>query len=167
LEVEARVEPLINAIFAVLIPVFVALPEPVIPLPVAVLGQRPDSEAIFARVLSFPVILQSLGTTNCERVDLGFEGVFLGAESELAVGGGLHGVVPGLSQLAGLLHQNPIIFLVPELNGLREVPHDFAVVGPIVWVVQVALALAIEKLPLVPAIITAPALIHNEAFIRW
>jgi hypothetical protein len=72
-----------------------------------------------------------------------------------------------MSQRAGLLHQNPIIFLVPELNGLREVPHDFAVVGPIVCLVCFALALLPESLPLLIAIITAPVLSIDEALLIW
>ena len=175
LEVEARVEPLNNAILAVISPVFlIALPEPFFPLPVAILRQRPDSEAFIGWVLGGPFFLQFLGTLKCEHVELGREGVFLGAESFLTVGGGLHGVMSGLSQFAGLLDKEPVLIglpilpsKVPEILGFCEVPRDFAFLGPVVCLITFAIALFPESLPLSFASIRAPAFLIKEAVFIW
>ena len=174
LEVEARVKPLINAILAVISPVFLALPEPIVPLPVAILSQRPVSEAFIGWVLGVPFFLQSLGTLKCEHVELGREGVFLGTESFLTVGGGLHGVMSGLSQFAGLLDKEPVLIglpilpsPVPEILGFCEEPRDFAFLGPVVCLISVAIALFPESLPLSFASIRAPAFLIKEAVVIW
>ena len=175
LEVEARVEPLNNAILAVISPVFlIALPEPFVPLQVAILRQRPDSEAFIGWVLGGPFFLQFLGTLKCEHVELGREGVFLGAESFLTVGGGLHGVMSGLSQFAGLLDKEPVLIglpilpsKVPEILGFCEVPRDFAFLGPVVCLITFAIALFPESLPLSFASIRAPAFLIKEAVFIW
>lgn len=128
---------------------------------VAILRQRPDSEAFFGWVHGGgPFFLQFLGTLKCEHVELGREGVFLGAESFLTVGGGLHGVMSGLSQFAGLLDKEPVLILpskVPEFLGFCEEPRDFAFLGPVVCLITFAIALFPESLPLSFTSIRAPA----------
>lgn len=173
LEVEVRVEPLINASIAFISPVFIALLEPIAPLLVAILRQRPVSEAFIGWVL-VPFFLQSLGTLKCEHVELGREGVFLGAESFLTVGGGLHGVMSGLSQFAGLLDKEPVLIglpilpsPVPEILGFCEEPRDFAFLGPVVCLIIFAIALFPESIPLSFASLRAPAFLIKEAVFIW
>jgi len=110
-----------------------------------------------------------LCTMKCEHLDLGLECVFPRKAGDLAVGGGFHGVVLGLSELAGLFHHDPpaLFRRVPQIPGFSDQPKDFALFGPVVWRVSTFIALPPERVPLIIACVGAPVFSIEEALVVW